>query len=71
MAKKEKEVTKVGEGVQEIEKTEIKLPKGAFVDQLVTVVSLPGDPYHKDGVEFDVAKNTAEILEQRGWVKIK
>jgi len=73
MAKKkeEQEVTKVGEDVQEVVQTEFQVPKDAIIDVSVTVVSLAGDPYHKDGEEFQMAKRTAELLQERGWVKIK
>jgi len=72
MAKAKKEdtdVTKVGEDV--IVQTEFQVPKDAIIDVSVTVISLPGDPYHKDGVEFQMAKRTAELLAVRGWVEIK
>jgi len=67
--KEEQEVTVVGEGVQEA--TEFVIPKDAVIDTAVTVVSLKGDPYHKDGDEFEIAKKTADMLVERGWVKIK
>lgn len=68
---RKKEVTKVGEDVKPVEKTEFEIPKNAVIDRLVRVISLPGDPYHKDGEEFDLAIKTAKLLEERGWVKIK
>ena len=53
------------------EQKEIVVPKDAIVDAPVTVVSLSGDPYHKDGEEFEVGKKTADELVKRGWVKLK
>ncbi len=67
--KEETEVTKVGEDV--VVQTEFTIPKDAIIDVSVSVVSLPGDPYHKDGEEFTLAKKTADLLVERGWVKLK
>lgn len=67
--KEEQEVTLVGEGVQE--PTEFVIPKDAVIDVAVTVISLNGDPYHKNGEEFQMAKKTAELRAEQGWVKIK
>jgi len=73
MAKKKEDtdVTKVGEDVQEVVQTEFQVPKDAIIDEPVTVISLAGDPYHKNGEEFQMAKRTAELLALRGWVEIK
>lgn len=68
--KAEDEVTKVGEDVK-VEQKEFKPGKDAIVDVAVTVISLEGDPYHKNGAEFQLAKKTANELAERGWVKIK
>lgn len=67
--KEEGEVTKVGEDV--IVQTEFEVPKDAIIDVSVDVISLPGDPYHKDGEVFPMAKRTADLLVSRGWVKLK
>jgi len=71
--KEEKEVTVVGEDVkkEEVVTTEFKIPKDAIIDVAVTVISLKDDPYHRDGEEFQLGKKTAELLAEKGWVKIK
>jgi len=76
MAKKKEEikdenVTVVGQDVEVIKQTEFVIPKDAIIDVSVTVISLAGDPYHKDGEEFQMAKRTAIEREKLGWVKIK
>ena len=55
----------------ENKQTEFAISENTIIDRLVTVVSLPGDPYHKDGAEFQMAYATAKKLEKKERVKIK
>lgn len=67
----EKKSTSAAKVAAEEKSIEFKVPKDASIDEAVTVISLPGDPYHDDGHEFEMAKKTADILVKRGWVEIK
>jgi len=49
---------------------EFNIPVDAKIDVEVEVESLAGDPYHKNGERFKMAKTTAEKLVERGCVKI-
>ena len=65
MAKEEKEPK------EEVQEKKLDIAKDAHVGVPVTVISLPGDPYHEDGHEFEVGMKKAEQLVKAGWVKLK
>lgn len=63
--------TEVKVGIMDADTKEVSVPANSVIDVAVTVISLAGDKFHKDGEEFQMAKKTAEIMAERGLVKIK
>ena len=49
---------------------ELVIPSNAVIDVQVTVISKEKDPFHKTGEKFKMAKKTAELKEEAGWVEI-